>query len=1393
MKKLNLSKRVISLLLAVLIVVSAVCVTINTVADDFYMEKTKVFDIFNQNITGTSKNSFSMNPLASNITGLSSSKYSYIPYYNGAQMVWNMENISSFSVHTFNANTITDTQLLTYYVFEASSDGTNWTPLTVNKDPSYRVNYTSRVSYKLYATDIPEGTNFIRLTSTYKGSSAWVHGIIHAECGYKELLPEPEIEATYKNYYGVYANPLKSGGRATRDVKIEVANMGADVGAEVTVKKNGVKVNKGNYYNAGENAYFFTENGEYSFTAKNYAGSVDFTFKLNKEATADTVVTKTIVDDIYNNGKSMAISRTDYAGATSKIIMDIVKAGSYNISHLLPADKYLMFPYNHGTDEPGAEAVWYSDIGFGTFTVETLNTTSIAVGDFYERTYSFYTSEDGAIWSKANFKLGNVTTDGLNGSAISRELIIDEIPDGTKYIKFLSLITDDTKHNGLYSGIIRAKYTTYVLLPEIDARFEASVGGFINPVTDGATVPSKVKIDFVDVDADLSGTFTVKKDGNEIPFANGDVLTENGNYEVVAQNVKGTSTLKFTIDSSLASTKTDTYVFTEGVTSANEELNRLLAEQPKGAPDGFTKGDSHIIVNDTAIVRNYDEETNTWWGLTSGQTKIGVGSDSKGYTKDGYFYFVNSDENGNKYSGISLKHTRARMSGYPTDAYFSVYTADSFDGEYTLVKPTSLTTEPVVGAPGVDICNAVYYLGGAGTIVKIKFNPKAPANELWKGSMLAILELSKLSLPLIEADCKGDALVYNDVAQSDVKLKVSDEDYWFITKDGKDYEKPADGVLKEDGYYTVTACNYSGTASVSFYIAKKIPVVQIKDASGNNLDSGEVTEDNVRIITYNADTTEILKDGVLYSSDNDVVVDLNGKYTVSAENENGYYQATVTLNRPQPTVKAYTLQGKQLADGDISESKVTYATEYQDTCLITLDGEKYTPEADAPLTEEGLYVIEVENKAGKASLSFSIKYNPPLDELKHPGDTVAKVDYENGDTIGKFLYSYFDMLWDNSKALQSDWTGFRGPIVRSTITGDASGQIIYKCAGFKSFALYAVYEPVEDMTTSDMYEIYASSNGKDFTKLEYTEEHDISHQTTGYVKYRLNVKSVPDNTKYIKVLINGQNARYQWSRCIPKVEFSYNKKDVGKLDVNDILFMLDDAEEGSEVQVDLLNSNTVIPKKVFEKIQDVDKSLTVNVLGNDLTTEYKLTFNGLEVKKPMDFNIKLNAPNNAALSSMKKYDKDAQSVSFAQGGDWTMSAQLTMIINPKDAGKKYALYKFSGGQFELIDRMMAPATGHLIYTVSSGGDYVFTQKTDLLDDETPSTDQPSNDTQEETKGKGTYVMVVNRKKFVPFKTSGGLSVLAIVLICVGAVVVIAGATVATVLIIKKRKNTIGGK
>ena len=1336
-------------------------------------------------------------------------KYFMWPYNSGrteptAEAVWYSEiGFKSFTVETLNIKSVlSDSFYQETYSFYTSEDGKNW------KKADFRVGDTiigginkSGVSVALTVDNIPESARYFKFLSLINDSTkniGYASGIIRAR--YTTYILPPEIDATYKNYYGVYANELVSGGKAIRDVRIGLVNMSEAEGGEVVITKDGTEISASDYYNSAEDAYIFTQDGQYSIVAKNKVGTASHSFKIAK-VTEDSVVTKTVVDDIYNTGKTLAISKTDFTNDKSKVVMSLVKASSANATNMIPGDKYFMHPFSSGKYEPMAEAVWYSERGFGSFIVETLNHKNYIKNNFYENTYSFYVSEDGKIWKEVEFEIGELLEGEVINDGVSRELIINKIPDGTKYIKFLSLITHETKDRGFCSGLKRIRYTTYAITPQINACFKSSLGGYINPVVNGVTAPSEVKVDIVDVEEEVSGSFKVKKNGKEIKsFKNGDILTDNGKYEITAENIKGKSSISFSIDKSLAKTKTDTYVFSEGESRANDELKRLLAEQPEGAPENFTKGDGHVSVNDNAGVKSYTDDEKKWWALTDGGTKLTIGSDRTGYYRDGYFYFVNKDENGNKYSGISLKYTKACMSSFPTDAYLSVYTADKYDGKYTLVKPTSVVAEPITGAPAAQVYNAIYYLGGAGTIVKIKFNPKAPITGLWQGSLLSILELSKLSLPTIDVKAGSKTLVDKDVVQSDVKLNISDENYWFITKDGKDYKKPANNILTEDGYYTVTACNYGGTAKISFYIAKEIPVVQLIDINGDNMGSGETAEDNVRVVTYNSAKTQVLKNGLPYSTENQLTLDLNGKYIITAENDKGSFEASVTLNRPLPTLKAYDLKGGEISNGDTVPTKVTYSVEYHDTCKITLNGKEYTPEEGAPLTEEGNYVIEAENKAGKVSLSFKIKYNSPLAELKHAGNKVEYIDYEKGSKFTEFRYDFMDTMIDTSKSLRSDWTGFTGPVLRSTLKGDFSGYITYKCAGFKSFAVYAVYIPTKDMTVNDMYEIQASSNGKDFVKLSYTVERDISYITTGYVKDRLVAQNIPDNIKYMRVVINGKNSNMAWGRSIPRVEFSYNKEDVGLLDVDDILFMIDNAEDGSEFTVDLLNSDTIIPKKVFEKLQYSDKTMTVNILNKDLEPEYRLSFNGLVIDEAMDFNIRINSPDNDALKAMKKYDEKARSISFAQGGNWTMQVQLTIFINAKEAGKRYALYSYRDGAFELIDRMMATVNGYLMFTITQGGDYIFTEKTDLLDDEKDTVENESStedieeiveiETQEPEKDKkGNYIMVVNRKKFVPSGLQdGGLSALAIVLICVGSAVAVAAAWVVVFIIIKKNKK-----
>lgn len=1385
----NIYKKIISLLIAASVFVSTiVCITsINASADDVYITKTIRYDCSADGISGSISGNKYYRYDYNNTWVIESGIYGFIPLSYLADTacyeIWEQENITSFSIYTMNSKTISDSEIAEWYVFSGSKDGVTWYDLSFSKDSDYQVilgTGKAFASYKLSVSDIPDGTNYIKLSAIFKNSAAWDHGFLSVELQYKELLQSPEITAEYKNYYGVYANRLTDGGRATRDARLFISNMGTDTGEELTILRNGSEIAAAELYSAEDNVYIFDEDGKYNVSAKNYAGNSSISFEVKKSA-EESVVTKTTVDDIYNTGKTIAVELTDTVDATSKVCMSIAKSPG---THVIPTDKYYMFPYNHGKDEPIAHAVWYSDIGFGSFSVDTLNTKGISESIIKNR-YSFWYSTDGTGWTEAEFSVGESSKEFTGSDFVSYKLTVEKIPDGVKYIKYLSLITDATKNVGWQSGIIRASYTTYVLSPVIKANFIDALGTYVNPVGNGSTVPSAVKVEYVDVDAENGGDTSIRKNGEEIMLPADGILTEDGEYEITAVNVKGSATLSFKIDNSLAYAKSETYCFSEGVESAQEEYNRLISITPAGASKDFTKGDGHIIVNDTAIEKNYDK---AWWGLTEGGTKITIGSDKKGYEKDGYFYFVNTGSDGQKYTGISITYTVAVQSVYPRDAYLSVYSADKYDGTYRLIEPSSITMEPYTGAPAAAVFHATYYLGGESSVVKIDFHPEASAASLWMGSFLSILDITKLSLPLVTAVSDGKVLVNNSVTQKDVELKVTDDLYYFVTKDGKNIELPSDNKLTEDGYYTVTACNYSGTSTVGFYIAKKIPVIQLIDSSGNYLNDEQVVTDDVKAVFYNSDKSETIKDGVLYSTESEFTVDLNGNYRFFAENDLGEYEISLLLNRPLPTVKVYNFRKSGVKDKSTIDTQATYSIETADSYTITLNGKVYKPQNEFELTEEGTYIIAAVNKAGETTLEFSIKYNPPLDKIAHAGDTVVNLDYSKLSVANWFdnsVYKFDNMILDKNAALQSDWTGFKGGVLHAISKETEESFITYKSVGFKSFHLYAAILPKKDMSAEDMFSLYASTNGSDFKELEYTLEQDISYITTGYKKYRFVAQNIPSGAKYIKVVINQKGAEAAWSRCIMQVEYSYDKANMGVLDVDDTVFMLNDVYDGDTVEIDLYNSkNDIIPKRVFEAFRDSDKTLKVNLMNSAGETEFTLSFNGLNITEPMNFSVGVSLGQSTGSKILKSMDNGAAAIVFKQQGEWTMGVTLGIHIGGSNAGKSYSLYAYKDGEFSLAGNVKVDSKGFASFDLFENSDYILSSANNLIntDEDVPEIGEiPKAEEEEEN---GIYVMVINRKKFVPntVKTNYTLWII------VGAVAIAIIAVVAIVIIIKKKKH-----
>ncbi len=1367
--------------------------------DGYYVEQKNVYDILNENIDGAIEKTYSNNPVSDALTGKDSRPvlYSYFPsdaegkYTNDdLYMLWKEENISLFSLDVLAASATTDVEFETRYILHSSADGKNWTRLSFDRT-ILQVYQNDCVTYRITVKVIPEGTKYVRLSYGGTGYDWKIGAVTGVSLSYFHKIETPTFTAEYKNLYGTYANVLKDGGKAIRAAKVSITDIGEGTDGVVEIKKNNAAVNVGEYYSAAEDAYLFDSDGEYKITAKNKQGKATFSFTVALKA-EDPIELKTVTDNIYETGTTKAFERVDLSGGDYKLLMGIntLSADSHKdlgyVSADLAGERYVMWPYNFGKETPETYATWKSETGFGSFSVFTLSGITTAEAT-YAKYYSFLCSADGINWTEVEFTVGEkVAFPGLTEKALSRRLTVRKIPDGTKYIRFLSLTTNATCAYGRYNGIIGAEYTTVIAKPVINANFKDIQGMYINPLCEGAAAPSVVRLEATDVGEGVpDSTLTVKKNGKVIEFVNGEDLTENGSYEVTATNRKGTATLKFSIKKETKAPASATYVFTGGLLDATEQYSNLIGIKPDGADEKFTRGDGAVIINDT-VANGYKGGNQAFapekWGLPEGATNLTVGSDSKGYKKDGYFYFSNTDEKGNKYTAISITYS---VPVNNPKANLAIYSADKFDGNYKLVSPTSVTF--LRTSERVNVYKAIYYLGTAGSVVKVQYTPKAPVTSLWQGSMLAIQELTKLALPTLSATSDGKTLAFNDVTKKDVKLKVAGEKYWFITKDGEEYAKPKNNTLTEDGYYTVYACNYSGTASVSFYLAKRIPVVQMIDVVGNNLSSGDLVDDDVHIIAHNAKTVEILRDGELYSNKKDIVLNLNGAYTITATNAYGTFVAEVVINRPLPTLLGYNFRNARVNDGDIVPTSVVYTVDTADKYTIKRGGKAYTPKEEGTLTEEGSYVITATNDAGKVTLSFTIKYNAPLAAYKHTGNTVAVIDYENGAKLTDSQYKLEEIELDKGKALQSTWTGFTGPVLHPLLMGEAAeSYIIYKCVGFDSFIAHVVHLP--ELPTEQIYEIYASVNGKDYQKLEceIVEDQAYVARSTNFNKYRLIAKNIPKGAKYIKVLVRGDEAKYLWSRCITSVEYSYDSSKIGKLDVDDTIFMMGDAEEGSEVVINLYNSETVVPKSVFEAFKDSDKTLTINLMDKNQKSLYRLSFNGLNNRESMDFNVKVNNPNSAGLKYVKAYDKDAFSVSFSQDGEWTMDMSFAVVMGKENNGKRYALYKFTDGVLELIDRQLVPVSGFLTFQITGNGDYVISAVTDILEDNDEDEYEEIIEEPEEEEKDKKYIMVVNRKKFVP-ASKETLSTLVIVLICVAGAL-LAGAAVTTVLLIIKHKK-----
>ncbi|MBQ5798501.1 MAG: hypothetical protein IIW16_01635, partial [Clostridia bacterium] len=238
-----------------------------------------------------------------NVSIAGANKASLYPNLHGGYVIWNVANLSGFAVETISTDESFD--FANTYIFTASADGDNWTSVPYDIAETVPQYSSSHPSCLLTLKNIPDGTNYIRLTNNYQGG-IWEAGFIKVHTQTKVLAPE--VSAIYKNLGGIYANMVEDGGVAKRATMLKITEMA--LGGTVKITKNGEDANLEDYYDQSEDVYLFNEDGEYKVTAENVVGKseLSFTVKLNKN---EPVYTEDIkVFDIFNKKDSGTIENT---------------------------------------------------------------------------------------------------------------------------------------------------------------------------------------------------------------------------------------------------------------------------------------------------------------------------------------------------------------------------------------------------------------------------------------------------------------------------------------------------------------------------------------------------------------------------------------------------------------------------------------------------------------------------------------------------------------------------------------------------------------------------------------------------------------------------------------------------------------------------------------------------------------------------------------------------------------------------------------------------------------------------------------------------------------------------------------------------------------------------
>ena len=1142
-----------------------------------------------------------------------------------AWLTWDSEEgFDSFTVFTNNYKPgyTTYLKVLESYRFSWSADNVTFTDINTveNKGVTTSFEADNYVSYELCLTSIPQEARYIRLTMICPtASEGWKYAI--NKVSYKYYAKSPSVTLT-----GADGTQINNGDVTDKNVVLTTENLKEN---QITIKKDGLDY-------AIPAGSLFTENGVYTIKAENAANvgnPIQISFEIRKPRIY------TLSYNLLKDNQSGAF-RVDGNIITENVTTATNYLQYYNGDY---------FVHLNNTINATASYYWYSNTGFETFTVFTKNEkANIANYLDLDVSYKLFWSEDNVTYNELNYVSLGSTPSGTG--YMSYELMAPYVPDNAKYIRLTlsnpAISSNATQNANWRIGLVGFSYDVLLDKPTFTLNSNTASGFVV--LSNGGVSGGDVTVDYNYIQ---KSDITAKKDGTDVAFPENAVFTENGVYTLSATNAMGTTTVEFTIDRKNPSDFVSEYIFDSDETTATQTFESLLNNPAiDGAPEDFAKGDGTFVINAESNLND------KWWSFEDGGSKLTIGKGSN-YAETGCFYFKNSGPNNEKYTGISFTYSVAAKSGFPQNQKIIISVSDSYNGKFTRVEPVSHTEVPTVNGSMVKIYTDVYYLGGTDKIVKVEFIANTLITARWHAAALSMFSLSKLQMPIINVTA-GAANVENyGVATEDVNYSIDNYYNYEILRNGEVYVPSVDGVLNEDGDYVIKANNIVGECVWNFTIAKDSPAIVLRDSSGAAIETGSVQNDDVTVTVLNSKTVTVTRDGEDFSLPQNGVLDLNGTYVITAQHELGKTTTkTVTIARALPSIDVVDYDGKVLSDGVVSNTYIDVMIKNADSFVIKKNNSVISMPSGNRFSENGKYSVEAINKAGSTIFNFTVNIAAPLANMKHSGDTVEIIDYDNSTKTSIYQFAISEMNAAKFPADSLAWIGINSAMLRPSKTA-LKTYVTYRCNKFKSFGVWALINPeIPDLSN---YKLYASPDGVTFKEIAFSTEKDDSYISKGtatqkgYSRYRLVAQNIPAGTNFIKVEIDSQH-KMAHAYGIQKVEFSFNKLEQGIVDFAQLEKIMSNSNDGQVVPIMIRNDEKTIPASVFEAFMGFEVTLKLIVVDDALNPVFCYKIDGSKIYEPSDFEYyiyyevsnKFNAFGDIKVFKTSNYDELSMDVTL---------------------------------------------------------------------------------------------------------------------------------------------------